>query len=98
MSSFNSRLQWGIGMLIVAVVAIFMLQPATFGQNKDREATKERMRWSHVSSNLDMSVRRTRVPGGWFVSIGDSRDSDSPRSTFFYYDPEHAWDGTSQPN
>jgi len=35
------------------------------------------------------SMRRAKVPGGWFI-MGTS-------STFFYPDPEHLWDGSSLP-
>ncbi|MEX2172286.1 MAG: hypothetical protein WD851_23400 [Pirellulales bacterium] len=45
-----------------------------------------------------MAVLRTRIPSGWFVSIGGGPTTGEARSTFYYYDPEHVWDGTSQAN
>ena len=94
MPSLSSKLRWSSVAVVLAAVGLFMMQPVTFGQKKEAEAAKPQMVWSDVSSNSNMKVLRTRVPSGWFVSIGDGRDT---RSTFYYYDPEHVWDGTSQP-
>jgi hypothetical protein len=36
-------------------------------------------------------IMRAKVPGGWFVQMGDQAES------FFYPDPEHEWEGNSLP-
>jgi hypothetical protein len=101
MSSVTSKLRWCIAAIVVLAAAFLILQPATFAQKEDKPEAKVQMVWEEVSSTLNMDVLRTRVPGGWFVSIGPerdrNRDSEPVRSTFYYYDPEHVWDGTSQP-
>jgi hypothetical protein len=38
-----------------------------------------------------ISLRRAKVPGGWFVVLG----SGAARSGWFYPDPDHSWPGTS---
>lgn len=97
MSNFDSRLRCCSGAFILIVVAIFTFQAATFGQNKESEKDTSRLFWSDVDSTNNLSVLRARVPGGWFVSVKHEGETNGVRSTFYYYDPEHAWDGTSQP-
>jgi hypothetical protein len=36
------------------------------------------------------TVRRARVPGGWFVVMGDDTEH-SPLCGWFYPDPDHRW-------
>jgi hypothetical protein len=39
---------------------------------------------------LPVTAMRAKVPGGWFVFVGDNAGGP-----FFYPDPEHRWDGSS---
>ncbi len=41
---------------------------------------------------VDVSLYRAKVPGGWFVKM-----HVNGVSAFFYPDPEHQWDGSSLP-
>lgn len=53
--------------------------------------------WNHAGKPIEWQLikqkdwggklARSRVPGGWFVSIY----SGIPQSSFFYPDPEHTW-------
>ena len=94
MPSLSSKLRWCSVAVVLVAVAVLMLQQATFGQKEEAAAATPKMHWGHVSSSHNMAVLRTRVPSGWFVSIRGG--PSEARSTFYYYDPEHAWDGTSQ--
>jgi hypothetical protein len=42
-------------------------------------------------------VLRSRVPGGWFVTIRSIGKDDDSYSIAFYPDPSHVWDGCSLP-
>ncbi|MGR5502005.1 hypothetical protein ACQKP3_14835 [Vibrio sp. DNB22_10_4] len=44
------------------------------------------------------STYRTKIPGGWLVSIHASFDSGLSCGVTFVPDPEHLWDGSSMPN
>ena len=98
MPGLSSKLRWCSVAVVLVGMAVLMLQQATFGQKEDAAAATPKMHWGHVSSSHNMAVLRTRVPSGWFVSIGGGPTAGEARSTFYYYDPEHVWDGTSQAN
>lgn len=97
MPSLSAKLRWCSVAVVLVAVALLVIQPATFGQQDETKAANPKMQWGHVSSSHNMAVLRTRVPSGWFVSIGGGPTAGEARSTFYYYDPEHVWDGTSQP-
>jgi hypothetical protein len=93
--------------LLIGVVLTISLQgdgPLTAGSAMAEERARPKMLWDNVSTNISAyHVRRTRVPGGWFVHIRDDsypQRRDQPVSVggaFFYPDPRHEWDGSSQP-
>ena len=45
------------------------------------------------TKGLTKKVYRTKVPGGWFVSIEEAHNGAG--GSFFYPDPNHEWDGNS---
>ena len=66
-----------------------------------QQPARPKMVWNDVRTNISaFHVHRTKVPGGWFVHVRDEGAgslTDSIGGTFFYPDPKHEWDGSSQP-
>ncbi len=74
----------------------------TAGSTTVRKNTGAPMVWDDIRTNISQAtVYRTKVPGGWFVHIRDQWSGGDHLITgagsFFYPDPKHAWDGSSQP-
>ena len=103
MLPFNRK---AIVAVIICVVFGCVLLPAIQGgvlaqsddarDGGDRTATL----WESVGrSNANATVLRTKVPGGWFVLVRQvplGKDATASGSAFYYPDPQHVWDGTSQ--
>ena len=89
--------------VIAACVTLEMLfsgeQPKAMAQEKSKVDLSKMLVWDECDSfglggALDAQVLRSKVPGGWLVSIR-SGDQQRDYSIAFYPDPDHLWDGTS---
>lgn len=62
-----------------------------------------RLNWEAIAGTREqfgmelppMPAYRAKVPGGWFVFIGNEKFGLG--ASLFYPDPEHVWDGNSIP-
>ena len=99
MQILSSKLRlYGVGLILIAA-ALFALQQTTLGQQKDvAQEPRTTIHWRSVNSTNGITVQRARVPGGWFVSVGNKGQgyvNSHGQGVFFYSDPNHEWDGTS---
>ena len=95
-----------IAAVFVCVVSGCALLPAIQGgvlaESDDArdEGDRTAILWDSVGrSNANTTVLRTKVPGGWFVLVRRvplGKDATASGSAFYYPDPQHVWDGTSQ--
>jgi hypothetical protein len=65
-------------------------------KNSEEKTHDKALIWEPVKSQFKPNkqsedVLRTKVPGGWFVSVSKNKGG----GVFFYPDPEHVWDGNS---
>lgn len=102
MSRFASKIVFAVAIAcVITFLSLTLLNSSPAQQaDKDREQVLPGMLWDRVSSNANLSVLRTKVSGGWFLFVGEDRrrpSSNPSAGAFFYPDPEHNWDGTSQP-
>ncbi len=88
-------LVFGIGSILLSIA---FAQPAAEveGRNADRSPSIE---WGRLSSSHGFELRRTKVPGGWFIVVCDRETPrSSVKSAFFYPDAGHSWEGAGEPN
>ena len=101
------RLAARIAVVALVVISAFVAlemsfsgdQPNATAQEKSKADLSKMLVWDKCDSFAlgsvgDAQVLRTKVPGGWLVSIR-SGDRQNFHSIAFYPDPDHSWDGTS---
>jgi hypothetical protein len=54
----------------------------------------KRIEWQTIEAKHGPDIKRTKVPGGWFVLVTVAGFGGG---LTFYADPDHTWDGSSLP-
>jgi hypothetical protein len=88
--------------VVIVCVSLPAIRGGVLAQSDDArdEGGRTAILWDGVGSNANTRVLRTKVNGGWFVLVRQDppgKDATASGGAFFYPDPQHVWDGTSQP-
>jgi hypothetical protein len=88
---------------IIAVAISIVIAWQRSGQSESPPApqviAQPGISWNRLNSTEGIVASAAKVPGGWFVCLGNAVNNENPvinvGGAFFYPDPLHQWDGTS---
>jgi hypothetical protein len=58
-------------------------------------STDSKIKWEKLGSEQNLETYRSKVPGGWLITVRTGAGAWAGLGVSFMPDPDHSWDGCS---